>query len=210
MAPGTVTAVCACVEGGGGGTVGLQPVMVPASDEKRKRAAPELVPECTTNAVGEPLKTAPVGAPSGIETVSGTFATAVVPTAPEYRVDTSVPLSATHAGVVGPNASPHALTRLGSASSAEPGTSETRSRCAYRPRSRLLRSPARAGDASVSPTVAARASALHHLQDRPRCRRAHDDERMGTPIGQSAGGIRPLAGIYAAHTRPVHPGGRLA
>src|SRR3954447_18492866 len=85
MAPGTVTAVCACVEGGGGGTVGLQPVMVPASDEKRKRAAPELVPECTTNAVEEPLKTAPVGAPPGIETVRGTFATAVLPTAPEYR-----------------------------------------------------------------------------------------------------------------------------
>ena len=129
IAPGTVTAVCACVEVGGGGTAGFQPVIVPASEENRKRAGPELEPECTTNPV-PPLNTVPVGAPPGIDTVNGTFTTGVAPTPPEYRVDTSVPLSATHAGVVGPNDSPHALTRLESASSAAPGTSATRSRSA--------------------------------------------------------------------------------
>src|SRR2546428_6785107 len=45
---------------------------------------------------------------------------------PAYRVDTSVPLSATHQGDVGPAARPHALTRFGSRWSAKPGMSETR------------------------------------------------------------------------------------
>ena len=54
IAPGTLTAVCACVDGGGGGTAGFQPVIVPASEENRNSAGPELAPECTTNPV-EPL-----------------------------------------------------------------------------------------------------------------------------------------------------------
>src|SRR3954452_3155561 len=128
MAPGTVTAICACVDGGGGGTVGLHPLMIPASEEKRKRAAPEVAPEDTTNPVPS-LNTAPVGAPPGMATVRGTFVTGVFPTAPEYRVDTSVPLSATQAGVVGPKVSPQALTRSASRSSAASGRSETRLRC---------------------------------------------------------------------------------
>src|SRR3954470_18953614 len=135
IAPGTVTAVCAAVDVGGGGTAGFQPVIVPASEENRKRAGPELAPECTTKPV-PPLNTVPVGAPPGIETVNGTFTTGEGPTAPEYSVETSVPLSATHAGVVGPNDRPQAFTRLRSVSSARPGMSETRLRSVYRPRSR--------------------------------------------------------------------------
>src|SRR5689334_12762469 len=43
-----------------------------------------------------------------------------------YRVETLVPLSATHSGVVGPRARPQAFTRLGSSSCAAPLTLETR------------------------------------------------------------------------------------
>ena len=103
--PGTLAAGWACVDGAGGGTAGLQPVIFPASEENRKAAGPELAPECTTNP-SESLNTVPVGAPPGIETVRSTLLTGVFPTAPEYRVETSVPLSAIHAGVVGPKASP--------------------------------------------------------------------------------------------------------
>ena len=47
---------------------------------------------------------------------------------PEYSVETSMPLSETHAGVAGPKARPHGLTRLGSVMRATPSMSETRLR----------------------------------------------------------------------------------
>ena len=86
------------------------------------------MPEWTTKP-GPPLYTNPVGAPPGMLTTSGTIeAAGVASVAPRYSVDTSMPLSATQAGVAGPNARPQALTRLGSVSSAAPGVSATRLR----------------------------------------------------------------------------------
>ena len=78
------------------------------------------MPECTTNPL-EPLKTVPVGAPPGMRTTSGSLAGGEPFTPPLYRAETSVPLSATQAGVVGPNDSPQALTRFGSVIMAMPG-----------------------------------------------------------------------------------------
>src|SRR3954447_4706085 len=72
IASGTVAAICACVEPAAG-TFGFQPLITPASEENRKRAAPEAVPECTANAVADGLKTRPVGAPPGMLTTSGTI-----------------------------------------------------------------------------------------------------------------------------------------
>src|SRR5436305_14122673 len=95
------------VENGGGGTAGLQPRMVPPSVANRKRDGPEWVPSLITNR-GPPLKTRPVGFP-GTWTTSG-----IGFPSPPYSVDTSVSLSATHHGVFGPAARPHALTRFGS------------------------------------------------------------------------------------------------
>jgi hypothetical protein len=46
-------------------------------------------------------------------------------------VETPVPLSATHAGLVALKAMPHAFTRFGSTVAAHPGTSETRFVCEY-------------------------------------------------------------------------------
>src|SRR6266536_2666783 len=80
-----------------------------------------------------PLKITPVGAavvPAGLPvgggmvTVSGTFTPS-----PLYSVDTPVPLSATHQGVVGPCTNPQAWTRLGSVIWARPARAETRFVC---------------------------------------------------------------------------------
>src|SRR4051794_13082414 len=61
-------------------------------------------------------------------TVSGTFCSGPTTPSPRYSVATLVPLSATHAGVVGPCARPHGLTSEASMRSA-PGRSETRLCC---------------------------------------------------------------------------------
>ncbi len=74
------------------------------------------------------LKTIPVGAPPGMPTTSGRVTGMLLRTPPEYSVETSVPLSDTHAGVAGPKARPHGLTRLGSVMRATPSMSETRLR----------------------------------------------------------------------------------
>src|SRR4029450_12189947 len=95
----------AWVEGGGGGTPGFQPVTSPASESKMNNAGPLAVPERTTNPdVG--VNTCPGGAPPGMLTTSGTFWMALPLTKPRYRVALSVPLSATHAGLLGLNARP--------------------------------------------------------------------------------------------------------
>ena len=109
----------AFVEGAGGGTPGFQPRIVPNSVANRNRDGPEKPSWLTTNRE-PPLNTAPVGAP-------GTFTTnGIAIPVPSYNVERSVPLSDTHQGVVGPDVSPHALTRFGSRFAAAPGTSETR------------------------------------------------------------------------------------
>src|SRR6266511_3587149 len=105
------TATCAWSDGAGGGTPGFQPRIVPSSLANRNSAGPDAVPLETTK-LEVPLKTAPVGPPP-TRTSSGIFAPAAL-----YRVDRSVPLSATHQGVVGPAVRPQALTRLGSVVSA--------------------------------------------------------------------------------------------
>src|ERR687888_648734 len=62
MAPLTAAAGCAWVDGAGGGTAGLQPVIVPASESKMNSAGPLALPEWTTKP-SVPLNTCPVGAP---------------------------------------------------------------------------------------------------------------------------------------------------
>src|SRR5262249_42281962 len=105
--------------GGGGGTPGFQPEIVPSSAAKMKRAGPEDPPLETTKP-GPPLKTMPVGAPA-TDTTSDEIAPA-----PLYRVDLSVPLSATHHTLVALATRPQPLTRLGSVWSAGIVPSETR------------------------------------------------------------------------------------
>src|ERR1044071_1273120 len=103
---------------------GFQPLITPASEENRNTdGLPSILK------ASPPLNTVPVGAPCGIFTTSGRVVTALlVAVAPEYSVETPVPLSATHAGVLGPNDSPHALTRFGSVVSAWPGVAAARLR----------------------------------------------------------------------------------
>src|SRR3989442_3825304 len=85
------------------------------------RCHPRIVPAsvANTNMAREvnDQKTVPVGW-IGTCTTSGT----IVPSA-LYSVERSVPLSATHHGVVGPAVRPHALTRVGSRGTGTPGTS---------------------------------------------------------------------------------------
>src|SRR4029450_4135298 len=103
MACGMLAPTWAWVEGGGGGTPGFQPVTSPASELNRNNAGPLAVPGCTpTPGVG--LKTCPVGAPPGMFTTSGAFWMGLPLTKPGEMVALSVPLSGTHAGVVGPAA----------------------------------------------------------------------------------------------------------
>src|SRR4029077_10826056 len=82
------------------------------------------VPGTTKSVVS--LNTCPVGAPPGVDTTSGTIDTGLRPRAPLYSVETSVPLSDTHSGVLGPCDIPQAFTRFGSVIAACPGWSETR------------------------------------------------------------------------------------
>ena len=102
----------------------FQALITPASEENRKRAGPPVMAKPSP-----PLNTVPVGAPCGIVTTSGTIVAAwLAGVAPAYSVESPVPLSATQAGVAGPNVRPQALTRFGSVISAAPGMSETRFR----------------------------------------------------------------------------------
>src|ERR687891_1024433 len=90
-------------------------VIVPASESKMNLDGAPFT--------GKPLvelNTVPVGAPPAMSTTSGRIIGMLRRTPPEYSVDLSVPLSATHSGVVGPADSPHGLTRLGSVMRATP------------------------------------------------------------------------------------------
>src|SRR6476661_86382 len=179
-APGVVAATCAAVPNDG-----FQPLITPASEEKRKRAGTPLRAKPLP-----PLNTVPVGAPWGIVTTSGTIeAACVVAFAPEYSVDRPVPLSAIHAGVVGPNESPHALTRLGSVISAAPGVSATRLRW-WKPDS--LWALATDGSAATRTTAT---SADHPL----RRRAGHGEIRRDARTRASLSLVADLcAGCYAA------------
>src|SRR6266513_401667 len=100
----------------------VQPEMVPSSVTKMKCAPPksEL-----------PLKTIPVGADGGTPPKGGGTVTTsgIFWPAPVYSVETPVPLSATHQGLVALAVRPHGLTRSGSVTGARPGISETRLVC---------------------------------------------------------------------------------
>src|ERR1041384_4572145 len=80
---GAPVAIVIAVVDGLAGTPEFQPLMVPLSAAKRKRAGPELPPDETTKSV-PPLKTSPVGpfekpvSEPGIVTVSGALATTPV------------------------------------------------------------------------------------------------------------------------------------
>src|SRR5438552_4001634 len=113
-----------------GSALGFQPEIVPSSVAKMKRLGPDaLAPETTKSLV--PLKTFPVGAelvpPSGggIVTTSGE-PTGKGVSSPRYSVDTPLPLSETHQGLVGPCDRPQGLTRFRSVTPAIPGMSETK------------------------------------------------------------------------------------
>src|SRR4029450_7508996 len=123
MACGTLAPTWAWVEGGGGGTPGFQPVTSPASESNRNSAGPLAAPAWTSNP-GVGLKTCPVGAPPGMFTTNGALLMGLPLTKPGEMVALSVPLSATHTGVVGPAARPQGLTRSGSVSWARPGRAD--------------------------------------------------------------------------------------
>src|SRR3954454_19143782 len=84
--------------------------IVPSSVEKMNRAPPKL---------DVPLKTRPVGAEGDGPVGFGIVTTKGAPTgngwpAPLYSVETPVPLSDTHHGLVGVRVNPQGLTRFGS------------------------------------------------------------------------------------------------
>src|SRR6266487_1352349 len=101
-------------------TVGFQPDIVPSSVAKMKRLGPETPPSVTTKPL-VPLKTLPVGAElvppagGGMVTTSGDApgdnGLTGVPF-PSYRVDTPVPLSEIHQGLVELCDRPQGLTRF--------------------------------------------------------------------------------------------------
>src|SRR5439155_11388296 len=99
--------------------------MVPSSVVNRKRLGAETPFSAMANP-DPPLKTVPVGVPpavagDGTLTTSGTGWPR-----PSRRSDTPLPLLANQNGPVGLNAMPHGLTRFGSVTRANPGTSEAR------------------------------------------------------------------------------------
>src|SRR5438105_1296933 len=114
MAPGTVTPICACVDGGGGGTPEFQPEMIPASLAKMNVAGPLAAPFVTMKPPPVLLKTRPVGAPPGIATTNDEIVLVLA----LYRIDVSLPLLAIHHGDVGVETRPHGLTSKSSCRSA--------------------------------------------------------------------------------------------
>src|SRR5438552_4175832 len=110
--------------------------MVPSSVSKMNRLEKD-VPFSETLKPPLLLKITPVGAavvPAGLPLGAGMVTTNGIPTGnpwprPLYSVDTPVPLSATHQGVVGPCTNPQELTRFGSWNIATLGRSETRFVC---------------------------------------------------------------------------------
>src|SRR5512147_26190 len=112
----------ACV----GSTPEFQPEIVPSSVTNRKRA---VLPGTSSKPV-VPLKTVPVGTPGSLPVAGGTVTTSDCATpAPLYRVESPVPLSAAHHGVVELRERPQGLTRFGSVNVAMPDWSETRFAC---------------------------------------------------------------------------------
>src|SRR6266536_557127 len=110
-----------------GSAFGFQAMILPLSEEKMNSAGPSPALDLSTKpSVG--LNTWPVGLESsgGRVTTRGTCWAVAPPGLMLYSVDTLVPLSATHSGVVGPRARPQAFFRLGSVSCAAPLMSETR------------------------------------------------------------------------------------
>src|SRR6266699_4451032 len=114
-------------------TVRFQPEIVPSSVANMNRLGPERPFSETTKSL-VPLKTLPVGAavvPAGLPFGGGIVTTSGEPTgngvpSPLYRVDTPLPLSETHQGLVGLCDRPQGLTRFESVKRAKPGMSETR------------------------------------------------------------------------------------
>ena len=98
--------------------MGFQPDIVPSSVSKMKMLGPDLPCRDTTKPLVL-LKTTPVGAavvPAGLPGGGGIVTTSGEPSGnrlpfPLYRVDTPVPLSATHHGLEGVETSPQELTR---------------------------------------------------------------------------------------------------
>src|SRR5712691_10345248 len=119
-----------------GSTAGTQPLMVPSSVAKRKRAGAVLPFFETAKAgVGFPtvmLKTVPVGVPvgfpetGGIVTSRGTLAPV-----PVYRVALPVMLSLTQNGLAVDRLNPQPFTRDGSRRGATPAWLETKSVRSY-------------------------------------------------------------------------------
>src|SRR5947209_5737157 len=111
----------ACV----GSAVRFQPVMSPPSLSKMNAAGP-VPPGPVTANWPVPLNTCPVGAPPGMDTTNGEFATGAPATPPGYRVAVLVPLLATQTGLVALSARPHELTAFGSSTfGCSLGSSET-------------------------------------------------------------------------------------
>ena len=106
-------------------TAGFQAETVPSSVTKINRAG---LPEVTSKSE-LPLKTAPVGAAGLLPPEGGGMVTTkgTIWPVPLYSVETPVPLSATHHGLVELRARPQGFTRLGSVVAASFGISETRS-----------------------------------------------------------------------------------
>src|SRR5437660_145359 len=112
--------------------LGFQPDIVPSSVAKMKRLGPDpLFPVTTKSLV--PLKTLPVGAevvPAGLPFGGGIVTTSGIGVpSPLYSVDTPVPLSETHQGLVGLCDRPQGFFRFESVKRAKPGMSETRFVC---------------------------------------------------------------------------------
>src|SRR5258708_25065226 len=106
-----------------GSTLGFQPLMVPSSVAKRKRAGAEIVPvevclEITKAGVGFPtvmLKTVPVGVPVVFPEAGGIVTTRfTLAPVPVYRVALPVMLSLTQNGLVAARLHPQPFTRGGS------------------------------------------------------------------------------------------------
>src|SRR5215470_8879398 len=150
--------------------------MVPSSVSKMNTLEKD-VPFSTTLKPPLPLKITPVGAAvvpaglpagAGIVTVSGTFTTVALMVL--YSVETPVPLSATHQGVVGPCTNPQEFTRLGSVNWARPERSETRFVCWYGESASALANAAPGNAANKSITRTAKGA---RIRDRLRVNRKY-------------------------------------
>jgi hypothetical protein len=121
-APGSTDTGATCASG-----PPRQPRIAPLSVSKMNAAGPSVgsVSVGTRKLPGTPAKTTPVGLVGTLTTNGGDGGGGKGVPAKLYSVDTLGSLSDTHHGLVGPRASPHALTRFGSVVAARPGMSDT-------------------------------------------------------------------------------------